>query len=356
MNLYQKLNTALECCHLPSLKNRTAYRKIGAGAWHEAYLVYPRRGDKLVIRLRKKIIYGQERTFVEKELHEDYAPVGLFYRQANHCRPGSCPTLYDYHLDPDLTFTVESYMGPTLSLAKLTEPAAFAYGQQLGEFFRTVYALPPPVSGFGELVWEGTKLVGQQQQSLAEIWQAAQASFYEKLAHLRQSTFAFDYHRVKDKLERVLTERKFDQEPLTLINGDITPENLIVRRNRFAGLIDPVPRLHNGLRYAAFFIYCYQSYLPQLADAPRYAHHQFQLFRPVLQVLVEGYINGYTNNNIALRQKLAMECFLWAVEVADENLKRLQAELTPELYLRAGDKTQIAARLQRCLRELEDMT
>ncbi|MFN8514099.1 MAG: hypothetical protein U0841_16245 [Chloroflexia bacterium] len=54
-----------------------------------------------------------------------------------------------------------------------------------------------------------------------------------------------------------------------LVNSDITPENLIVRRGRFVGLVDPVPHIGNATRHAALFLCCYRLLLPSLHDAPQ---------------------------------------------------------------------------------------
>ena len=244
MKLVQKLNLALEQGQFPPLKNSSAYRKIGAGAWHDAYLVYPQNCDRLVVRLRKQVIYGQAENFDEKSLHEDYAGVGLFYTQANRGWPGICPAVYHYHLSPKLSFTIESYMGPSLSLGRLTESQAFAYGRQAGRVFREIYALPAPVAGFGELVWHGHGLYGQEQQAISGLWQMEVETYLAWFEALSASEYDFDRDRVRDKLAEALSQRRFDQEIVTLINGDITPENLITQRGHFTGLIDPVPRLH----------------------------------------------------------------------------------------------------------------
>ena len=191
MNLSKKLSLALEQAHLPPLKTPTSYRKLGSGAWHTAYLVYPTRGDRLVVRLRKQIIYGQREIFNKKELREDYEPVGLYYRLANQCQPGLCPAIYEYVLDPDLSFTIESYLGPTLSLARLSQQQAVAYGQQVGAFFRKMHTMSSPVAGFGALYWHGTRLEGQHQGSLAEIYQEERDTFYRWLDHLARGEFRF---------------------------------------------------------------------------------------------------------------------------------------------------------------------
>jgi hypothetical protein len=353
MRLFQKLELALKRCGFSPLKSVTSYRKIGTGAWHDAYLVYLHDGKKLVIRLRKKVIYGRRETFDEGYLREDYEPVGVYYRQANRCQPGVCPTVYEYILDPELTFTIESYMGQTISLAKLTTRQAFGYGQQVGRFFRAMHAWPPPVRGFGELIWNGQTLEGHDRRNLSEIWQAEVDSFYEQLDHLSKSDWRFDRVAAKRKLAQVLVDRSINSEPVSLVNGDITPENLIGQRRKFISLVDPVPALHNGLRYASFFVYCYKSYLPNLSDAPRYARHQFQHHGPVLTAIADGYIDGYAQGEVTVKQNLHLEYFLWALDVAFENLQRLTTETNEEVQLRAGDKQAIAARLQRCLQELD---
>ena len=66
-------------------------------------------------------------------------------------------------------------------------------------------------------------------------------------------------------LDQVLAIRRPETEPVVLVNGDITPENFIARRSKFAGLIDPVPVLHNGLRYA--FLFCVLLSVPSAQPA-----------------------------------------------------------------------------------------
>lgn len=353
MKLHQKLNLALERCGFPLLKRTNAYRKIGAGAWHDAYMVYPRGGDRLVIRLRKTIIYGRSEQFDECYLHEDYAPVGLYYGQANRCRPGICPVVYTYSLDPELTFTIESYMGRAMALVELTLDQARTCGHRLGQFFRAMHDLPPPIAGFGDPVWTGRGLAGRDWRARRDIWQDEIKTLREQFDRLSRAELRFDRTCVARTLDQALIERRFDQEPITLVNGDITPENLITRRGAFAALVDPVPRLHNGLRYAAFFIYCYRAYLANLADAPRYARHQFQRYRPIMRALADGYLEAYAQGDETIERNLWLETFLWSLRVSHETLARLEAEPNEEIRLRAGDKKTITARLERCLRELE---
>ncbi len=353
MKLDQKLNLALERSGLSPLKRPDSYRKIGSGAWHDAYLVYTAKGERLVIRLRKQVIYGRQEAYDQRYLREDYEPVGLYYRLANQCQPGVCPVVYTYDLDPKLTFTVESYMGRGLTLTKLTTEQALAYGQQVGRFFRAMHRLRSPLSGFGYLVWNGTGLQAEKSRSVADIWQAEVESLWQQFDELCQADLSFEQASVRRKLSQAVTGRTFEAEPVVLVNRDVSPENLIARRRNFVGLVDPVPLLHNPLRYASFFVYCYQSYLPNLYDAPRYARHQFQQYRPVLAALADGYVDGYTQGDDRIEANLRLEYYVWALKVAHENLERLTAEPDSETLIRAGDKQAIAARLQRCLQELE---
>ncbi len=145
-----------------------------------------------------------------------------------------------------------------------------------------------------------------------------------------------------------MERRAFDREAVALVNGDVTPENLLARGERFGGLIDPVPLLHNGTRYAACFVFCYRFLLPALADAPR-----FDRPAPTLAAIADGYVEGYAGRDDALRRDLEAEYFPWALGIADENLRALGAEPSEGRRLRAGSEAAIGARLTCCLHELE---
>ena len=93
--------------------------------------------------------------------------------------------------------------------------------------------------------------------------------------------------------------------------------------------------------------------MPNQHDAPRYARHRFDQYRPILTALADGYLSGYTQGESALVQALRQEYFLWALDIAHENQQRLAGQMNDEVRIRAGDKQAIAARLQRRLQELE---
>ncbi len=242
------------------------------------------------------MIYGGREEFDERLLRSEYAAVGLYYRQANRCRPGACPATYRFHVAPGLTFTIESYLGEPVALDRLSPAGAFGYGEEAGRFFRAMHDVPPEIVGFGEPLWRGDEsgaLVGEGGRPLEAIWREERAAFRERFERPGASDLPFDRAGVERKLSAALERRAFDREAVALVNGDVTPENLLARGERFGGLIDPVPLLHNGTRYAACFVFCYRFLLPALADAPRYARHRFDRHAPTLAAIADGYVEGY---------------------------------------------------------------
>jgi hypothetical protein len=318
MDLRRQLDLALRRCGFAPLQAASAYRRIGWGAWHDAYLATLRDGEQLVVRLRKKLIYGRHEQFDEQALREEYASVGAYYAHANKVWPGVCPAIYAYHIQPDLSDTIESYMGAAIDLASLSATAAFDYGQQLGALFRAIHAQPPPIDGFGELIWREGRLIGCQPRDLAAIWHADIARTQSQLERLLASGLSFDRSAVRSVVEAALAQRSFVAEPVALVNRDVTPENMLLRLNGAAALIDPVPLLHNPTRYASLLCFCYTFLLPALSTAPRYARHQFQRHAPPMAAIAEGYVDGYTQDTTASdrRSIASRHCGCWTRSMA----------------------------------------
>lgn len=61
-------------------------------------------------------VYNQEQIFNCREVFSEYGGNGFYYRQANSVMPGIYPEEYDFHVDPELTCTNESYMGQSIDL------------------------------------------------------------------------------------------------------------------------------------------------------------------------------------------------------------------------------------------------
>jgi hypothetical protein len=265
-----------------------------------------------------------------------------------------CPDEYHYHIHPDLTFTVETYMGPMLILSSLSPDRAYAYGRQVGDLFSELHGLAAPRPGFGDLAWNGQELAGRDRRPLGAIWRDERQDLWAALEGLSGSGWPFESANVGRVLGRGLAERSFLLEPVTLVNGDVTPENFIARRGRFAGLVDPVPALNNGTRFAAFFVLCYRFLLPALAGAPRYARHRFDRQRSAMGAIAAGFADGYVPSGEAeMRHQLRIEYFFYLLRFAYRWWTILGSKPDRETYLRNGTSQQIEARLRRCLSELE---
>jgi hypothetical protein len=125
----ERLNVLLAACGRPVVAPGVRLRRLGAGAWHEAFLVRDSE-QSLVARLRKRVIYGREEVFDEGLIRSDYAGVGEYYRVANRRLSGICPTTYAFAVGPGASGTVESYLGPTLRLGMVS--GASALGRAIG--------------------------------------------------------------------------------------------------------------------------------------------------------------------------------------------------------------------------------
>lgn len=355
MEIYEQLNQALKQSGLAELQDASAYQKIGNGAWHNAYLVTTKDQQKWVVRVRKKIIYGRERAFDEGKLKAEYESVGLYYQRGNQVEDGICPRVYHYQVNSEITYTLETYLGPCLSIANFSPRHASVYGRQIGEIFQELHRLPAEIQGYGELTWNGKALVCSDQRSKKEIWSEEKEILLQRMEELAASQLEFDREGTSKKLQKAIDGSTFVEEPFTMANVDITPENLLCEDNQFSGLIDPIPYIDNGTRWAAFFMFCYQFLLPVYHEAPRYSRHQYHRHRPTMNALSTGFMAGYTNGEtIALMSRLQEEYYLQLFELTYDCYQDLELkELDEETYLRKGDQKAIARRLEACLAELE---
>jgi hypothetical protein len=350
--LHARLNAALAACGYPPLRDERSFRRLGAGAWHDAFRAITRDGQRLVVRLRKATIYGRQEPYDAAALHSDYAGVGVYYAAANACRPGTCPTRYRYAISPAFSCTVESYLGPTLALDRLTVERAFAIGREIGATFRALHTCPAPCGGWGEMIWMPDGMRGEDTRPRAAIEEAEQAALRDGLARLVGAGLIAEPATARRRLDAALARRAERDEPPALVNGDITPENIIVRRGRLAGLVDPVPRIGGALRYAAFFPLCYRLYLPALHDAPRYARHRYDRVAPIMARLADGYTEGYVNGDASLASDLRAEYWLWLLDIAVDAQTALEAPMTEERRIRTGGYGPIARRLREFVRAL----
>jgi YD repeat-containing protein len=157
------------------------------------------------------------------------------------------------------------------------------------------------------------------------------------------------------KLQAALEVRDVD-EPIVLINRDVTPENLTVQQGNKIGIIDPYPLLGNGTRFAAWFIHCYRFLLPAYSQTERYFHNGYEEYAHILNEIASGFEKGYIQGDHVLASHIAAEQWLWTLEQAYDDFERLQRETLPEAHtIKHGARKVIQRRLKRALRALENL-
>jgi hypothetical protein len=348
----KRLNALLVACGQPPVAPGVRLRRLGAGAWHDAFLVRVG-GRALVARLRKRVIYGREETFDEGVIRSDYAGVGKYYRVANLRLPGICPDSYAFAVEPGVSGTVEAYLGPTLRLGTLSAAAAYAVGRAIGRAFRVLHAGDAPCPGWGELIWTPEGVRGEDPRPFATIADEEAGRWRAGLARLGAAGYDFDAMAATQRLDETLSRREGYAMTPALVNSDITTENLIVRRGRFVGLVDPVPHIGNATRHAALFLSCYRLLLPSLHDAPRYAGCGFAEHAGTMARIAEGYEAGYLEGGpLTLARELADEYWLCVLDLAIGGHSRLGAPLSEEQQIRTGGHAAIERRVRECLRVL----
>jgi hypothetical protein len=336
-----RIVTALRLTGQPPPRGPRAFRRIGSGAWHNAYLVQLEDGGRVVVRLRKAVIYGQRRPHHPPELADDYAPVGLYYQRANDTVPGVCPATYEWFADVDVAGTVESYMGRPVDLAGMRLSHARDFGHAAGHVFRALHARPVDIPGFGLLLCRDGRIVTEDSRPVAAIVAERDERCRQQLAALAGAGLVGNVSPIRQALEEILVLRRWQQEPPALVNRDITPENLIARRGRFAGLVDPVPLIHNGLHFAGQFLACYRYLLPARARAPRYAGRGYGEYAHILAAIADGYAEGYAGGDPAVAHALAAEQLLSLIDWTHEHLALSRVRLSEEMRLRAGEQADI---------------
>ncbi len=132
------INHALIKEGLKQISDESEIKRLGEGAWHFAYLID---NDQLVLRIPKKIAYDKPVVFNQKELTAEYAATKAFYQYANRAKKGICPEQFNYSVNEELTYTIESYMGESKGLSGQTTEESRRYGKELGAFFLALESL-----------------------------------------------------------------------------------------------------------------------------------------------------------------------------------------------------------------------
>ncbi len=350
----ETLNRTFTKWNLENIKEEQLL-KIGEGAWHSVYRVTRLEDQDLVIRIKKNESYGELQPIDEQELITEYESTKAYYLHANNSYQDSCPTFYQYFIEEDLVFTVETFMGHGTDLLSLHKDVADSYGKQLGQIYHHIHNRKISIEGFGELYWDGKTLRGSD---LDALWQEENEQLLTALDILIHSDLHFDKEKVGKHIHALIENRRTQVQNIALVNQDVTPENLILTTDHIA-IIDPFPKIDFDLKYAAYFVFCYKFLLPAFSNAPRYIHHAYEEKSSILNEIADGFINGYffdldEDEFITQSRRLLDEYTLWVLQEAYEHYEILQQpHLNPKTTQQMGDREMITTRLHLCLEELE---
>lgn len=337
-----RIEAALELAGLG--KNGLQASYLAEGAWHEAYLISTAEAGPLVARFPKPVSYGKPFVYNERELRAEYGGRGLYYRLANEVSEGICPPYYTYYVSPELSFTIETYSGPVMSLAAADEAGAGRWGAQCGRFFRSMDQVSAGLEGFGFLDWKDGKLAGDHQQDFRAYWTEDTEGYLDSWERLRAAGYAGEAEGVKRMLDEIVPFRLRRTPGISLTNRDVSPENLIICE---AGvrLIDPVPILYDGYAFAGNVLNNFNTLFPSFHRSPRYERHRFDRYRPLLRSFADGFLEGYAQGDPEMAYALRVEQFLMLLDLACDHIGLLGHDMTEEAVLRYGDKAAVEERI-----------
>lgn len=351
MEAAEQIKTALEFKGM-NTENLT-FSFLGEGAWHRAYLFSTKEYHSMVIRFPKPFSYGKPFIYNEKELLAEYGGRGLYYEQANKCSEGICPDFFTFHVQPELSFTIESYSGPTLSLNEINRQQANRLGRQCGDLFRAMNEVKLPMNGFGFLEWDNGELRGEIQENFQEFWKKDTEENWSQFDQLLQSGIKLDVNKVKGKLEEILKFRLRRVPKLALTNRDVSPENIVVMANHLR-LIDPLPLYYDGDVFAGNLLNNFNTLFSSYHRSPRYQKHQFNRYQDQLSGFAEGFLDGYVQGDQELYYSVKAEEYLMLLDLAYHHITMLDKEFDEELVLRVGDRNAVEERIPDYIRKLEE--
>ncbi|MFA9560504.1 hypothetical protein ACERII_24700 [Evansella sp. AB-rgal1] len=353
-----KLNEVLNKLNFENIKSEQI-NKVGEGAWHTVYKVGGINDQDLVIRIKKKEAYGEIQPIDEYELKTEYESTRAYYQHANNSCRDICPNYFQYFIDEDIVFTVETYMGSGKDLSLLNTFEANSYGEKLGIAFNNIHSKKISMKGFGRLDWNGEFLQGSNLKKIDEIWEEDNNYYLSALNNLINSKLIFNKDKVNKYITFLIENRRKKIQEISLVNQDITPENLILNLDKIA-IIDPFPKLDFDVKYAAYFVFCYKFLLPAFSNAPRYLNNAYNEEISTLYEIADGFIQGYCYNNsheFTIQNKRLMDEYtLWMLQEANEHVEILNKDtLNNKTIQQMGNREIINSRLDLCLEELEKL-
>ncbi|MCP2036501.1 fructosamine-3-kinase [Planomicrobium sp. HSC-17F08] len=317
---------------------------IGEGAWHYAWKVQ-KNNNKLVLRIPKETAYGKPVTYDEEAFKAEYAGTELYYRSVNKAVEGAAPEFYQFHVSPELTYTLETFAGEQIDLYSMTEATAFQIGKEIGEIHRKTEEVPHGLDGFGYLAWSEEKglrgsLSGDARKFLDEESEEHLADYQALCAAYSE----FEDKILFQTIQLAVDLRKKSFTKPFLVNQDASPENILINGNAVC-LIDPYPSIYYPRGMAGNFMNLYETYFIVLADTERYKKHRFAACCRQLKMMASGFLEGYSAGNLQTAAEVRAEQLLQLLETANIHFQLLSGDLPKEAVIRYGNKEEIKERL-----------
>lgn len=327
---------------------------LGEGAWHCAWKVQ-KDNDDFVLRIPKQTAYGKAVPYNEETLKADYGGTKLYYQSVNGATESAAPEFYEFHISPELTYTLETFAGNPIDLHTMTEEWAFQIGQEVGRIHRETEETLHGLDGFGYLVWTEEK--GLQGTFAGDAKEFLKEESEEHLADYRtlcaaRSEFKDPVVNQTIQLAVKLRNQQFTK-PL-LANQDVSPENILLDNGRIR-LIDPYPSIYYARGMAGNFMNLYETYFIALADTQRYRKHQFLKCTDQLRALAKGFLEGYSAGDLHVVKEVRGEQVLQLLETAYSHFCLLGEEISEGTRIRYGDKAAIEERLAWLSKELKTL-
>lgn len=325
---------------------------LGEGAWHDAWKVR-KNSAVFVLRIPKETVYGQTVAYSEKTLQAEYGGTELYYCAVNKAVSGAAPEHYEFHVSPELTYTLETFAGKPIDLHAMPPETAFHIGQELGRIHRKTEDAAHDLSGFGYLDWtpetglRGT-FEGNAHKFLEEE-SKEQLADYEMLCITRPE---FKNPIISEALQWAaeLRQRRFTM-PL-LVNQDVSPENILVDGDRVR-VIDPYPSIYYPRGMAGNFMNLYETLFIALADTERYRKHRFADCAGKLKMMAKGFLAGYSAGDPKIKSEVRGEQLLQLLESAYSHFCFMSEDISHGTKIRYGNKKKIAERFVLLSEELK---
>ncbi|WP_172439806.1 hypothetical protein [Pseudoalteromonas piscicida] len=226
------------------------YQELGNGDIHVAYEVTWPQQPAMVVKFRKRFPYGEVESHSASLIAGEYKGTQLFY-QALAGSELAVPQCYQSGQLDGQFWVIESKLEQAVAFADFTSEQAHQAGCTLARALLSAYKKPAPCDGMGKLLLttEGG-LQGQNETAQQLQYQFEKQRFINLIKEISVEAEAA---ALIEALTLSYELQALHEWPLTLVNEDIHPENLVLQHNGQLAVMDPQVSIDSGLRFLAHF-------------------------------------------------------------------------------------------------------